>query len=165
MAVVAVWFEPQKLFIDEKVSEALPVAAPTETAPDTTVGAPEDEGSEAEAMPEIRTLGAGEFTPLAHQARGTALFLENADGDRFLRFENFEVENGPDLKVYLSAAPPGSEDPVLVEDFVDLGTLKGNIGSQNYAIADDVDLERYGTAVVWCRRFSVGFAVAGIQLD
>jgi hypothetical protein len=38
--------------------------------------------------------------------------------------------------------------------------LKGNVGNQNYRIPADVDVDRYSTAVVWCRRFEVGFAAA-----
>jgi hypothetical protein len=34
------------------------------------------------------------------------------------------------------------------------------VGNQNYRIPSDVDLGRYSTAVVWCRRFEVGFAAA-----
>ena len=47
--------------------------------------------------------------------------------------------------------------------YVDLGALKGNQGSANYEIAPDVDLARYTTAVIWCRRFTVGFAVAPLD--
>jgi hypothetical protein len=34
------------------------------------------------------------------------------------------------------------------------------IDPQNYEIPRDVDLERFRSAVVWCERFGVGFAVA-----
>jgi hypothetical protein len=60
-----------------------------------------------------------------------------ADGDRrFLRFEGFETDNGPDLNVYLATGPPDGSPG----DFKDLGDLRGNIGDQNYEIPDDVDL-------------------------
>lgn len=48
-------------------------------------------------------------------------------------------------------------------DFIDLGPLKGNVGNQNYAIPESVDLKRHRTAVVWCRRFEVGFAAAVLE--
>jgi len=64
--------------------------------------------------------------------------------------------------VYLSAKETAGNDDWhgYDQDFVDLGTLKGNVGNQNYLIPADVDLDRYSTAVVWCRRFEVGFAAA-----
>jgi hypothetical protein len=40
--------------------------------------------------------------------------------------------------------------------------LKGNVGDSNYRIPEDVDLSGFRTAVIWCRRFTVGFAVAPI---
>jgi hypothetical protein len=46
------------------------------------------------------------------------------------------------------------------DDIVDLGKLKGNIGNQEYVIPADVDVSRFNTAVIWCRRFSVGFGEA-----
>jgi hypothetical protein len=62
--------------------------------------------------------------------------------------------------VYLSAGDPAGEPRALADDFVDLGRLKGNIGDQNYEVPAGTDLEKYRTAVIWCRRFTVAFAAA-----
>jgi hypothetical protein len=70
------------------------------------------------------------------------------------------VDNGPDLKVYLSPEPSSAEEGAFDDGSVSLGDLKGNIGDQNYEIPRGVDLERFRSAVVWCERFGVGFAVA-----
>jgi electron transfer DM13 len=43
--------------------------------------------------------------------------------------------------------------------------LKGNVGSSNYRIDPGVDLSRFETAVVWCRRFTVGFGVAALHRE
>ena len=135
---VLAYFEPQKLFIDDEVNEALPVASGQE-------------------------LASGEFRGLEHGASGRAILLENGK-KRYLRFEGFETSNGPDLRVYLSAAPSTSEEGSFDDDYVELGELKGNIGDQNYSIPDSVDLSRFRSAVVWCKRFSAGFAVAPVEL-
>jgi hypothetical protein len=133
---ILVWFQPQKLFFTQSVDDAAV------------------EGAE---------MSAGEFHPLDHAVQGRAVLIEQYGGGHVLRFEDFEVSNGPDLRVYLSAAPatgnPGAHD----DDFVDLGALKGNAGPQNYDIPANVDLNRYRTAVVWCRRFAVGFAAADLE--
>ncbi len=147
------FFEPQALFVDDEVSEAAPVAAP-----DADVRRGDSEG------PTRGPLSQGTFRPLGHDARGTAVVIDAADGNTYVRFENFEVENGPDLKVYLSRAGADASDDELGADFVDLGTLKGNVGDQNYLVPQSVDLTRYRSVVVWCRRFSVGFAVAPIDV-
>ncbi len=80
-----------------------------------------------------------------------------------MRFENLETSNGPDLRVYLSEVPAGDDWYAYGERYVDLGSLKGNIGDQNYEVPDDVDLDRYVSAVIWCRRFAVGFGVAPLD--
>jgi hypothetical protein len=141
-AVVLVWFQPQKLVLDSPVDEAAPTAAPRGTSGP-------------------RIVGMGEFRPLAHKASGLASFIRTEEGTT-LRLEDFEVENGPDLFVYLSAGDMRGPGRALADDFVDLGPLKGNIGDQNYSIPAGTDLERYKTAVVWCRRFTVAFAAAEV---
>jgi len=47
--------------------------------------------------------------------------------------------------------------------YVDLGDLKGNIGSQNYEIPGEVDTDRFSTAVIWCVRFGVAFGA--VEMD
>ena len=43
---------------------------------------------------------------------------------------------------------------------MELGELKGNVGSQNYAIPADLELQQFESAVIWCKRFSVPFGAA-----
>jgi hypothetical protein len=142
------FFEPQALFIDDKVNEALPTATAQQRE---TTG----------VSREPRELGRGGFRGLAHDASGTALLID-VEGKRYLRFEDLQVDNGPDLKVYLSPEPASSEEGAFDDRIVSLGDLKGNIGDQNYEIPASVDLDRFKSAVVWCERFGVGFAVAAI---
>ena len=160
LVVVAgfLWFRPDRLFTDREVSEALPGAA---AAPMGAMPAEEPAGGDVAAT---TTMASGEFVSLEHETRGMALVVETG-GKRFLRFEGFETSDGPDLLVYLSAKEPAGSDDWYGydQDFVDLGELKGNVGSQNYAIPANVDVDRYSTAVVWCRRFEVGFAAAVLQ--
>jgi hypothetical protein len=148
------FFEPQALFLDDTVSEA---------APEVTEDTRDDNGGAGPASSR-GVLSEGDFRPLGHDARGTALVIDAADGNTYVRFEEFEVENGPDLKVYLSRAKADAPEAELAADFVDLGELKGNVGDQNYLLPASVELSEYRSVVVWCRRFSVGFAVAPIDV-
>ncbi|HEX9264600.1 MAG TPA: DM13 domain-containing protein [Candidatus Binatia bacterium] len=43
---------------------------------------------------------------------------------------------------------------------MDLGSIKGNIGDQNYDLPAGVDLSKYRAVTVWCKRFGVNFATA-----
>ncbi|MDE0668715.1 MAG: DM13 domain-containing protein [bacterium] len=110
--------------------------------------------------PQIVTLASGEFSSRSHQTSGRALVLNDGSEQRFLRFENFRTDNGPDVNIYLSSAPFDAPARDFALDFVDLGDMKGNVGAQNYEIPPGVELDRYATVVVWCVRFSVAFGVA-----
>jgi Electron transfer DM13 len=156
----SLWFRPDRLFTDDTVNEALPGRAVAPAGAEDADGPAPAERAVAEAAP--ASVAQGRFLSLEHETTGGAVVLETEDGRRFLRFEGFETSNGPDLLVYLSAKEPAGTDDWhgYDQDFVDLGPLKGNVGSQNYRIPNEVDLVRYSTAVVWCRRFEVGFAAA-----
>jgi hypothetical protein len=83
------------------------------------------------------------------------------DGKNVLRFSAFETSNGPDVHVYLVAASDATDDETVKKaGFLDLGSIKGNIGDQNYDLPIDVDLNKYRAVTVWCKRFSVNFATA-----
>lgn len=141
-----IYFQPQKLLLDQRVDEAVPQAEqPTQTA---SAGMPEQ-------------IASSPFRSLEHETTGKALLTAMPDGSRVLSLVDFETSNGPDLRVYLSA---GDSDRSFGEeygqDFIELGRLKGNIGDQNYDVPSTADLSKYRNAVIWCKRFSVGFGVA-----
>lgn len=124
---------------------------------------PDNEEADEDVAMEIITLVSGEFVGRSHPGRGRALVLNDGTEQRFLRFEDFETDNGPDLNVYLAAGTSADGDAgTFDDDFVDLGDLKGNVGPQNYEIPAGVDLDRYDTVVVWCVRFGVAFTAADL---
>jgi hypothetical protein len=49
--------------------------------------------------------------------------------------------------------------------FIDLGSMKGNIGDQNYSLGPNVDLSKYRTVLLWCKRFSVNFGAAPLTSE
>jgi hypothetical protein len=106
-------------------------------------------------------LGAGQFVGLAgHSGTGDAGIFQNPDGSLVLRFESFDIQNGPDLEVYLV---PGPDQTSLSEGSIHLGALKGNIGDQNYELPPGTELAPGAyTALVWCEAFSVEFVGATI---
>ena len=83
-----------------------------------------------------------------------------------LRFTDFKTSNGPDVHVYLFAADDARDsESVKRAAFVDLGSIKGNIGDQNYTLGSDADLSKYRVVSVWCKRFSVNFGTAALSKD
>ena len=120
---------------------------------------PESAGPDV-VEPWIIVEAAGSFIDRSHPTEGSARILGDGSGQRFLRFEDFRTDNGPDLNVYLSAAPPDAPAGAFDDDFVDLGDLKGNVGAQNYEIPAGLDLDHYSTVAIWCVRFGVVFGTA-----
>jgi hypothetical protein len=187
IAFVLWWFEPQALLFDRVVDEEFPTVAteaepeptPAETTADDTPD-PEEandppadpadldtpdaaEADEVEEPTGPRALSSGGFESRnRYTVTGEATVYELEDGSRTLRLEPFESTNGPDLYVYLTTADHAHDDDALAADFVDLGDLRGNIGSQNYPIPDDVDLDAYDTVVIWCERFTAAFGAADL---
>ena len=151
-AFVLVWFQPQKLFIDDRVDEALPSGR----------SAPSGRDAAAAQRPTLRTLSLAPFLSHEHATRGRARVIRLADGRRYVRFERFRTSNGPLLRVYLSATPANGPGGAFDDRFLDLGALKGNIGNQNYRIPAATSLEAYRSVVVWCKRFGVPFAAAPV---
>jgi hypothetical protein len=173
------------LFFDETVAEGIPVfesgagasGLPSDFASneiteqmnaamqeeETPAVVQVDEPMAMHDAPEIITVVEGTFIDRSHPTRGTAKVITDGSEQRFLRFENFRTDNGPDLNVYLSTAAPDGPAGDFDEDFIDLGDLKGNVGDQNYEIRAEVDLKRYSTVVIWCVRFSVAFGAAQLK--
>lgn len=175
---VFVWFEPHKAFIDERVDETIPTATPTTVpAATTTTAAPMatvGETASTEAPPSTTSttapavtypivLSQSEFVDVAHGGSGTVLALELEDGSRIIRFEDLDVDNGPDLVVILSDRPVTGANDYADGEWVSLGELKGNQGNQNYEIPGDVDLAEWESVAIWCRRFDTTFNVAPLQ--
>jgi hypothetical protein len=132
---------------------------------------PDSAPSEAEqAMPAMEApviAASGTFTQIdvLHGAQGTATIYQMPDSSKILRFENFRVINGPDLRVVISAnAAPRTREEVELNDLdLELGALKGNIGNQNYEIPAQVDLSLYQSVVIYCRAYNVVFSTAQLK--
>ena len=104
-------------------------------------------------------LAEGTFTGEdGHAGRGTATVVGHPDGSRSLTFTEFDVDPGVQVEVYL--VPGDGSD---VSDRVELGSLKGNVGDQEYEIPADADLMSHSTVVLWCVPFTVRIAVAPLS--
>jgi hypothetical protein len=135
----------------QPASPTTPTTSPTPSPPPTS----------APPTPPTTAAPAGtQFVGIDHGTSGTLLVLQDEAGRRFVRLENLDTSNGPDLFVYLSANPFDGEEGAFDDDHVNLGRLQGNIGSQNYEIPANVDPSRYTSVVIWCDRFNSAFGAA-----
>jgi len=148
IAAVVAWaaFRPERRFVNAKVNETLP----TTTA---------SQASET-------VLASGKFHGVAHASSGQASIYQLSDGKRILRFTNFATSNGPDVHVYLVAANDATDsDTVKKAGFLEIGSLKGNIGDQNYELPAHIDLAKYRAVTIWCQRFGVNFGTAPLSTE
>jgi len=153
------WFQPQKLFLSKTVNEPVPGVIQMDPGGETN----RNPAAGQSPPPDPQVVRAGSFRSLEHPTTGTAIVLRRPAGHLILRLERLSTSNGPDLRVYLSHVPAGNDLRAYRTGFIDLGALKGNRGSQNYAIPAGTDLSAFKSAVIWCRRFAVGFGVAALQ--
>lgn len=98
----------------------------------------------------ILLLRFGNFTNHQNgtQVQGLAKIL-SVNNNEFLRFEHFNITNGPDLHVYFT----NGKD---IQSGKDLGALKGNIGPQNYFLGDFAN--QYDTVLIASKPFNTIFA-------
>ena len=158
LVVGAAWyaFRPERLFVDDYVSEPLDAATIDDHQAELV-------GRGLAPPPLFAALRTGRFRSAAHETIGVATVHDLGGGRRVLRLTSFRTSNGPDVHVYLVAASDvTSDDDVKHAPVVDLGALKGNIGDQNYEVPERVDLSRYQAVSIWCKRFGVNFGSASL---
>lgn len=165
LAILYYLFSP--LWRVVELNEAIPTAANTSSQisqvdlqpdllpPVELVDEPIMEKDDAMPSNEPVIVSQGSMVASAHEVAGTALLLK-VDQDSFLRFQDLQTINGPDLRIYLS-------NDLEATDSIDLGAIKATVGNVNYAIPNNVDVTQYKYALIWCRAFSVLFSYAELQ--
>ena len=172
IGLAVLWYLISPLFINVPVNEALPSSAQAVIAQeppamktavaDTTLhpmNEPMPAAASASNSPTL--IKQAEFYNVVHEGKGKAEIFRLPDNSILLRFEDFQVLNGPDLHVYL--APADKIGPNIGQDipgYVDLGKLKGNQGTQNYAIPNNLDVAKFRSVIIWCQPFKVPFIAA-----
>jgi len=160
LAAGLAWFQPWKLWVDQRVDDPLPAVA-VEPLP-SPAAIPRTAVPTATSGP--RLLSRGELISHEHATHGTVSVVQQPDGQRVLAIAHLNTSNGPDLHVWLTDAPvrPGRDGWHVFDDgrHVSLGTLKGNVGNQVYSIPRSVDLSRLTSVTIWCARFDVSFGAA-----
>lgn len=138
---VAYWLV-SPFFIDKKVSEDFPVLETSALDNNATASTPQ----------KIATGAFSGFDKI-HYGSGTASLIKTETG-HVIRFEeDFNVANGPDLYVGLG------KDGKYIKGS-EISKLKGNIGSQNYVLPENFDINTSNEVWIWCKAFSVPFAKA-----
>jgi len=163
-------FRPDTLFTEVEADESLDeafttstttvAASPTSSTGDASTTTRQPATTVPEGGGEPAQVSTGAFVGIDHSAEGTATVYQQ-DGRYVLRFEDeTNIQNGPDLYVWLLRAD--SYEGGSPSDYIDLGTLKGTTGGQNYELPEGFDPESHRVVLIWCLRFAVPFASASL---
>jgi hypothetical protein len=124
--------------INNKVNETIQAMAPPNTE-----------------MASIYELRSGNFTNSGNISKVSGISrILSVNNNEFLRFEHFNLTNGPELHVYFT----NKGDLVNSKD---LGILKGNIGPQNYFLGNIAN--QYDTVVIASKPFKMVYAKAMLE--
>jgi hypothetical protein len=169
--VLVSWWLLEPFFSDDVVEERFSTsiaAAQREPEATTSTSAPDPGAAPGTLAPPPapagpRLVGSGTFVGLAgHDGTGDAGIFELENGSHVLRLENLDIDNGPDLELYLV---PGSDSYSPGAGSLHLGALKGNVGNQTYEIPTDFEVSAGPwTVLVWCEAFTVEFVGASLEV-
>ncbi len=179
-ALALAWWLGSPLFISKTVDEQFPLTVSAEVPPSmqradveaVMEGMAKLDSPMTEPMPpamqSARKLSAGAFRDADrfHKGSGRATVYLLPDDTHVLRLEEFNVTNGPELHVLLSAHPdPTSRSELMGGDYLDLGKLKGNMGNQNYEVPAGTDVTAHRSVIIYCAPFHVIFSVAPLTSE
>ncbi|MFE9749179.1 DM13 domain-containing protein [Saccharothrix saharensis] len=156
-------FQPWRLVTDRTADEALLVPTATTVAAETTTAATASTTTTPPPPAGPVALAGGPFRSLEHATTGSATLVRLPGGGHAVQFEALDTSDGPDLYVYLSDKPSDSPEAAFGSGFTNLGELKANRGNQVYEVPAGTDLATVRSVVIWCKRFSAGFAVAPLE--
>ena len=117
-----------------------------------------------EARAETVILAEGQFrdADARHKGSGDATLISEGGG-HVIRLSNFKTTPGPDLILVASSHPDPRNKNHVQEGFVDLGKLQGAEGNYDYPLPAGADAGAIKSVIVYCRAFSVIFAVAPLK--
>ena len=99
-------------------------------------------------------LSSGTFKNGVHTTSGSVKLIKDKDGNKFLLFENFYVDKGPDLHIYLSTNLTGT-------DYTDVTKTVTN-GNVRLAVPTGAkDTQKF--VLIWCKAAAVLFGSAELK--
>ncbi len=106
----------------------------------------------------LQQVSSHSFVESGHSVSGTVTTFKDSSLNEYkYQLSNFNSQNGPDLRVYIS-------EDLQASRFVDLGALKSTNGNLVYtATANQLSNLNPQYLLIWCRKFSVLFGSAKIQ--
>jgi hypothetical protein len=98
----------------------------------------------------------GTFAASAHPTSGTVKLSKDAAGKKFLVFENFKSDAGPDLRIYLS-------DDLKATNYTEITNKVTLSGTFQVPVDAAVNTDTKRKVLIWCKQFSVLFGSADLK--
>jgi Electron transfer DM13 len=103
----------------------------------------------------LTTIYQGSFISGVHTVSGTVKLSTDAAGKKFLVFDNFKTDAGPDIRIYLS-------EDLTNKSFTEIASTVTN-GTYQLDVAATVDTEKKRKVLIWCKSYSVLFGSADLK--
>jgi hypothetical protein len=117
-------------------------------------------GGDTLVIPKKETLKTGTFESYAHSLAGNVAVIKDTTGNIILRLENYTMDAGPDVDVYLSKTSSYSKSNIIKIDHLVDGYSNG---TRNIDIENNIDLTTYKYVLVWCVKFDQLFGYAELK--
>jgi hypothetical protein len=104
----------------------------------------------------LTTLFTGTFSSSAHPTSGTVKLAKDDTGKKFLVFDAFKTDAGPDLRVYLS-------DDLKATSFTEITNKVTTNGTFQLPVDAAVNTDTKRKVLIWCKQFSVLFGSADLK--
>jgi len=116
----------------------------------------ETEQGDSSAIPtDLTTLSQGVFQPAAHNTSGTVKLAKDTKGNKYLVFENFKTDPGPDVRIWI-AVDKTDKDYTELSKTVFTGTFKIDVPATT-------DTNKKNQVLIWCKAFSILFGSAELK--
>lgn len=166
----AIWYLIAPLFTGPQAYSIFPTLAmmpsatprPATATPLPTQTVVPTETSAVSLSVQADLMAVGEFYDVTHEGSGIAGVYRTEDGGLVLTLQNFEVEDGPELRLFIADEAPITEDNFTPADGLDLGLLASLSGDQLYYLPADIDLADYQSVLVWCESYDEPFIAAAL---
>ncbi|MCJ8280435.1 MAG: DM13 domain-containing protein, partial [Rivularia sp. ALOHA_DT_140] len=98
-----------------------------------------------------------------HPTKGTASIITE-NGKKYIQFDDkFKSDSGPDLFVILHKDDKLPITGIKEADYVSIAPLKNTNGSQKYEIPKNIDVSKFKSVAIWCRKFNATFGYAVLK--
>ena len=104
---------------------------------------------------DLTVISQGSFIGSAHNVSGIVKLSKDASGKKYLVFENFNTQSGPDLRIWM-AEDNAAKNYAEITNTVNNGTYK-------LEIASNVDTSKKTYVLIWCKQFTVLFGSAVLK--